>query len=555
MLGRAIPGVLLLVCAGAARSQDDPKPDRGSALRELRDFSVEGRHRRLGPDYAHYHKDGPAEEFPKLWMPPVKEGPKGRRWEYGGPWSDKAGDFSSTQGQVLYTPERGFGVDRVTILEMSNGCFSERPEPPWWGGFRPEPTSKLWADGGAPIAMARGMGTWSNCGVIVFSSGLVGTAGTCTGKGSDPTLRLPRNKLPTAVSVTNKNEFALITVVDTDKMKGQVAVIALESSGKKTGFAHEWREDHPCLPNVAVFTSMKLLGFVDLPGMTFPTAISAAGDSGNGRFNGPDGNAGMLSQCDLTQQTWRDSFYKGGNSGYASRAGLAVVASKYDEKVAFLDLAPLFERVRELYFTTDENYKKTRDQGPGPKQFPQTFEIVPEWQPKVLAVVAHPAPTAVLAPIGGKKGRAFVASQDGKVSSYSVAGTDAKVEGAVQVGRNPICLAYAKHSGDTFLAVSRGDREIAWVKDAQVVRRLRDARLLDPVGVEVADTHGIETALITVCDFKGRKIVNYRTSPLVFATNGGARFGMGLAGKDEAECGGFMDLPGAPFCVSASNVN
>ena len=39
---------------------------------------------------------------------------------------------------------------------------------------------------------------------------------------------------------------------------------------------------------------------------------------------------------------------------------------------------------------------------------------------------------------------------------------------------------------------------------AQVIRRLRDARLLDPVFVEVADTHGIETPLLTVADFKGR---------------------------------------------------
>ena len=56
---------------------------------------------------------------------------------------------------------------------------------PWWGGFRPEPMSSNWltaAQGnlGAPVAMARGMGSWANCGVIVFSSGFVGTAGALT---------------------------------------------------------------------------------------------------------------------------------------------------------------------------------------------------------------------------------------------------------------------------------------------------------------------------------------------------------------------------------------
>jgi hypothetical protein len=122
-----------------------------------------------------------------------------------------------------------------------------------------------------------------------------------------------------------------------------------------------------------------------------------------------------------------------------------------------------------------------------------------------------------------------------------------------------VCLAYQKGSGDTFIAVSRGDREISWVKwnekEASVVRKLRDSRMIDPVHVEVSDTHGIETAIITVADFKGRKIINYRYSELRFATQGGQKFGMGLDGKDEYECGGVLDFPGSPFCISATNVN
>ncbi|HLF94763.1 MAG TPA: hypothetical protein VJB14_14960 [Planctomycetota bacterium] len=552
--------------AAAALLPQEPTPiDRQAVLRELRDFSPSGMGRRLGPDSTHFPRES-KDEIPKIWMAPVKEGAKGRRYEIGGPWTKEAGDFSSTQGQVLYAAEQGIGVDRVTILEWSNGCFSERPEPPWWGGFRPDPASKAWTGAGAPLFMARGMGSWANCGLIVFSSGLVATAGTCTAKGTDPTFKFPKGKLPTAISVTNKSEFALVTVVDTENMKGQVAVLALESSGKKTGFAHEWNDEHSsCLPNVAVLTGIKLLGYVDLPGIAFPTGVSAVGDSTQVRFNGPDGNAGLLRQADLSQQTWRDSFFKGSNSSYPSRSGFAVVISKHEEKAAFLDLQPLFQKVRDLYFTTEENFRKTRD----PAQWPPTFEAEPGWKPPVVAVVDHPKPTAALATLGGgKKARAFVASLDGQVRVYRVGGlaTEAPalaeeiaVEGTVQVGRNPVCLAYQKRSPDTFLALSRGDREIAWVKygekEPQVIRRLRDARLLDPVHVEVADTHGIETALLTVADFKGRKILNYRYSEVVFATQGGARFGMGPAGKDEFECGGFLEFPGPPFCISATNVN
>lgn len=563
--------IFALACLAAAELfPQEPRPvDPAAVLRELRDFSLAGRSRRLGPDHAFYQRSERAEDFPKVYMPPVKEGAKGRRYEIGGPWSTNAGDFSSTQGQILYVPDQGIGVDRVTILEWSNGCFSERPEPPWWGGFRPEPAAKQWQESaggslGQPVCMARGMGSWANCGLVIFSSGLMAAGGTCTAKSTDPTFKFPKDKLPTAISITNKSEFALVTLVDVKEMKGQVAVFALVSSGAKTKFVHEWTEDHPGLPNVAVFTGIKLLGYVDLP-MTFPTSVCAVGDSTNVRFNGPDGNAGLLRQADLATQHWRDSFYKGSNATYASRCGFAVAASRAEGKAAFLDLQPLFARVREMYFTTEENYRKTQDG----KQWPPSFEEDPGWKPPVVAVVDQPEPTAVLASMGGgKKARAFIASLDGRITIYRVGGLattepalaeEVKADGSVQVGRNPVCLSYQKRSPDTFIALSRGDREIAWVKygegGAQVSRRLRDARLLDPVHVEVADTHGIETALLTVADFKGRKIVNYRYSDVVFATQGGARFAMGPTGTDEFECGGFLEFPGAPFFISATNVN
>lgn len=561
----------------AARTPPTPKSkkiDREAVLNEIQDFTLEGMDRRLGPDYASYHTSGKAENFAEIYLAPDKQENGGRRYQIGGPWVKEAGDFSSTQGQILYVPEQGLGVDRVTILEWSNGGFSERPEVPWWGGFRPEPASAKWhgPDGGAPgvpIAMARGMGGWSNAGVIVFSSGLVGTAGTCTGRGEEPTLQLPPEKIPTAISVTNKNEFALITVCDIETNKGQVAVIALESTGKRTGFAHEWRDEHPGLPNVAVFSRMKLLGFVDLPGIEFPTGVCAVGNHANPRINGRDGNAGLLREFDLAQQGDRDTFYRGNNGDYVSTAGFAVVVGKHEGKAAFLDLQPLFQRLREMYFTTEDNYKKTRQSGPEPKQWPFTFEVDASWKPPVVKVLGVVKPTAVIASLtGGEKAGAIIASQDGKLGFYSVGGlaTDAPAsprdimrQGEIKVGRNPTCLAYQKGSPTTIIAVSRGDREIAWVSGSangpQVTRRLRDERLLDPVHLEVSDTHGIETSLLTVADFKGRKILNYRYSQCVFVTQGGAKFGMGADGKDEYECGGIMEFPGSPFCISASNVN
>jgi hypothetical protein len=553
------------------------RTDRAAVLAELRDVSLTGMSRRLGPDYAAYHGDAAAEKFPEIWMAPSKQDPGGRRYQIGGPWTKAGGDFSSTQGQVLFVPDAGnFPVDRVTILEWSNGTFSERPEPPWHGGFRPEPTAKKWrefainGDPGVPIGMARGYGSWANCGVIAFSSGLVSVAGTVTAHGTDPFFQFPANKLPTAVSVTNKNEFALITVCDTQTHRGEVAIFALEVNGKKTQFVHEWQDDVWSLPSVAMFTGIKLLGYVDLPGIEFPTGVCAVGNHQGGRMNGRDGNAGLLREYDLKNQADRNVFLKGSNAGYSSTAGFAVVCSKYDGKAAFIDLQPLFARVREMYFTSEEHFQKTRDSGLDPKQWPQSFDVDPSWRPGVVATIDVPQATAVLASLsGGDKARAFIASLDGRVGVYSVGGlaTDGPASpkdivriGEVTVGHNPTCLTYQKNSRDTILACSRGDREIAWIKTAanqppQVIRRLRDARLLDPVNIEVADTHGVETSIVTVCDFKGRQVVNYRYSRVVFATQGGAKFGMGPDGTAEFECGGTLEIPGAPICVSATNVN
>ncbi len=574
-----------LCCVGSARaaapttSPKQPWPaksDRAGILRELRDVTASGFDRRFGPNYAAYHPN--PEKFPEIYLIPTKKDNGGRPYQLGGPWDPKhAGDFSSTQGQILYVPAGDtFPVDRVTISEWTNGTYSEKPEQPWHGGYGAEPASKKWLEvsggkTGMPVGIARGYGSWANCGVIVFSSGMISAAGTVTARGLEPVIQLPPNKLPTAISVTNKNEFALITVCDTETHKGQVAVVSIGVDGKKTHFVHEWQDEHAwSLPNVAMITDLKLLGFVDLPGIEFPTSICAVGNRVGGRMNGRDGNAGILREYDLAKQADRDVFLKGGNAQYGDTTGFAVVAGKYEGKAAFVDLQALFQGVREMYFTSEANYQKTRDSGPAPKQWPYTFEAEPKWRPTVIATVDVPQPTAVLASMEGgeKKARAFIASLDGRVGVYSVGGLasedpasprDIARLGDVQVGHNPTCLAYQKGSHDTIMACSRGDRKISWIKyspqGAQVVKELRDARMIDPVQLEQADTHGIETSLLTVADFRGGKIINYRYSEARFATQGGARFGMGPDGKDEFECGGFMEFPGAPFCISATNVN
>ncbi|MGD0094447.1 MAG: hypothetical protein ABSE73_31450, partial [Planctomycetota bacterium] len=567
------------------------KLDRAAYVREALDWSLAALHRKLGPDYEHYHKkDKKPDEFPAIWEPDDKTSKVGRNgkgfvYQVGGPPTEAPGDYSSTQGQVFYFPDKPAdpGVDRFDVLGMGHNCFTEKPAPPWWGGWHPEPgvATPAWKQAaggnlGAPLAIARSSACWSNSAVMVFSSGLVGCAGTCTSQSSNPFFAFPKSKIPTAVAVTNKNEFALVTVWDVEKLKGEVAVLALESMHTEGLMAlYEWHAQHPGLPSVGGIRNMKLMGYVPLPFAT-PTGICAVGNRGSEwvRINGKNSQVGDV---DLAQQAMRDSFYKGENKHIACSAGFAVVISRYENKAAFLDLKPLFQYMREMYFTTEENYKKTRESGPGPKQWPYDFEVDARPKPPVVAVVDVPQPTAVNASLfGGKEARAYVATLDGRLGIYQVGGlateepanpADVRCTSLVQVGRNPACIAYHKNVGwgspdnlrNTVIVVSRGDREIQWVRfkgdTGEVYKRLRDSRLSDPVHAEMADTHGTESYILTVADFKGRKIINYRFGPVVFHTNGGARFDMGSDGKAEFECGGIMEFAGHPYRICTTNVN
>src|SRR5262249_14862118 len=398
---------------------------------------------------------------------------------------------------------------------------------------------------------------------------------------SNPCMMLPKNKVPTGVAVTNGNEFALVTVWDTAALKGQVAVIALDSCGEAKGGnpLEAWWQPGPGMPSFSIISAMKLLGFIDLPGMCAPTEIVAAGNK-VGSDTHWDGKFLHLGKLELSKQEVRDSFVKGDNRDVGSTAGFAVVTSKHEKKVAFIDLKPLFQFYREMYLTTPENYAKTRKLGPGPKEWPYTFDVEPRCKPRLVQILPlHAPPTALLAsPFGGSaKARAFVATVDGKVFVYSVGGLadgtaktvqEVRCVGFVPVGRNPCSLSHVMWDGDyrldELIACCRGDRELCFVKldaglnSGKVWKRLRDSRLEDPVDVENSITGFIACFLVTVSDFKGKKIFNYRYGPIsawepdykkVHAT-----YGVGPDGKSEFECNGWVDVAGHPFRLTSSNV-
>ena len=90
----------------------------------------------------------------------------------------------------------------------------------------------------------------------------------------------------------------------------------------------------------------------------------------------------------------------------------------------------------------------------------------------------------------------------------------------------------------------------------EISRKLRDARIGDPVVVDVNDRGPV----VTVGDFDGKKLTTFRVGPT--ENNAGkppANYGCGMGGADAMcasfECGGELSLPGAVYFLGTTNVN
>ena len=579
----------------------DGKPIRSAYLREATSFDAQAMYRRLGPDYAFFHrKDAKPEKFPEVWLRPdvaAHKNPTGVETPYQIGSSDPRGRrlLLRASPSPLYVPEgKGdHGVDRVYIGCNANGCYWQRPYlwPP--GGSHPEPAVtqagyNAQAGGflGGPVAQARAYGVWTNCSLMVFQSGVLAIAGSNTSQDrwQQFQFQFPPHKVPTAICLTSQNEFALVTIWDLKELKGQVAVLALESgyaAGDGLMALYSWHESYPGLCNVGGFRSAKLLGYLDLPGIRAPTAIAAWSNARWWGFH-ISTKEGLATQA--ARDKWRAGLEGKGPLEYQGgcTAGYAVVASRCENRIAFIDLRPLFQEMARMYFTSAENFAKTRDQGQGAKQWPYAFEAAPESRPQVSPAMASRQPTAVACSPFGSAG-AWSATRAGGAAGLDVAGmagtlgvyaVDALADdqpasqnvpiallGTVQVGRNPCSIAYDRtqfsaHRNALWL-VSRGDRKLQHLVFAgeapEIDLTISDRRLLDPVEADVSDNHTNGGKILMVCDYAGRCLTGYRYEKVTLTTKD--EVGMGPTGKDPVECTGSLMVNGYPFSVCASNVN
>jgi hypothetical protein len=508
-------------------------------------------------------------------------------------------DYWSDSGQVAYVPNdlaNDPGLDRIQTFAYYNNVFALSPRLDYASGKpHPDPQTQesyyktmLGHLPKHPIAMVRGYGMLQNEALVIYREGLLGVAGTQTSRsGSErpyPGILFPSNKVPTALAVTTENEFALVTIWDTQTQKGQLAVIALE--GKYIPF-HTW--PYMAMPNQGSWSDMKLLGYIDLP-MAAPTSVAAAS---NGWWNGPSQTANkVLSQINLKDSGTLTNLRSGepGWSGVVASKGYAIVASKMENKAVIVDLTPLFAYVRDSYLSSDASYANTvATRGSGPGQWPATFAEKAEIKPRVVWERTVATPTCVLA--GQRidrwspdRHKAYVACQDGTIHIVDTSSLMARFSwekngaltsmGSFKVGRNPVNMVFARfieHGlplipktstgtdynpdplNNQFYVACRGDREIDAVVtyngQAQVYRRISDTRLGDPVAVSVA----VRGNILSVADYSGKKILSFRVGTM--KDRHGRVYGCGADGKAAYEFTGELPFAGSPFALNSANVN
>ena len=379
---------------------------------------------------------------------------------------------------------------------------------------------------------------------MIFPDGLVGATGNQTSGDSKPYFELPKNKVPTAVAVSSYNEFAFVTLWDTDTLSAQIAVFALRAD-QPAAFSVPYF----ALPNEAGFKAIHLMGYIDLPDMQTPTAIAVSGDNGNtpgGHVPGFEyGNQNDPTQNIMTSESARNGLAREDYERRVPMAGQIVVASRWENKLTFVDWRPLAQFVRSVYFGADD----ARRQSAAAKDvWPFTFETSPEAKPVVVATISTPHPTVVRVanqPNTNDKGlrkplKAWVSNLDGEVIVFDISSfahdaprpipADSIREIArTQAGRNLTSMTRA--GAHSVLVVSRGDRTVEWVgiatedeQNLRVLRSLRDSRFDDPVLADPSDRGPV----VTIADFSGKALFNYRVGPT--EDNGGkppANYGCG----------------------------
>lgn len=472
-----------------------------------------------------------------------------------------------------------------------------------------------------PVAIARGRANANQVGFAAFRDGTIAPillGNTAAELFDAAEIRLPNGMVPTAMAVTPYNEFLVVSVWDTNTVSGKLAFIALRPRQMAVGNPSQTQNTRWYWGTPGAWTNrgMKLLGFVDLP-FAAPTSLDV---SNNLFLQNPRGfgDNDDPARGDLSRQSARD-LWRGVNPVYPAgevqwhqlaSGGYAVVASRAEGKVSFVDMTPLYQHYRDLYLTTQANFNRTLDVSltDGAK-FPFSFTAVPGQRPVVTTTLDIAQPTGVSAGIQARgysasrgeeyyehvqripaedwsgvtplrylgRSRAFVASMDGTVRGFNVQGLNfpappvGKAVSATPLfsftaGRNPN-FAYVNATStasDDLWLVSRGDRRItfAW-PTGDVQYSFTDSRLVDPVAGSVSFNQAgfggngagraVNAPFISIMDYNGRTIHTYAVHPRLNNTTELYPF-RDPNGPVNVLWGSSVRFPGKPFMMDQEEI-
>lgn len=476
-----------------------------------------------------------------------------------------------------------------------------------------------------PIAIARGRANASQVGFAAFQDGTIvpTLVGNSAAEGLDTTgIRLPQGMVPTSMAVTPYNEFLVVTVWDTNTLTGKLAFIALRPRQMAVGNPSQTQNTRWYWGTPGAWTNrgMKLLGFVDLP-FAAPTSVDV---SNNLYLQNPRGfsDNDNPARGDLSRQSARD-LWRGVNPVYPAgevqwhqlaSGGYAVVASRAEGKVSFVDMTPLYQFYRDMYLTTQANFDRTTDTSlTDPAKWPFAFSAAPKQRPVVSTTLNIPQPTSVSAGVMANgyintrsneffeyiqrspkefwsgdgveperligRSRAFVATMDGTVRGFNVQGlvfptspvgktVSATPLFSFAAGRNP-SFAYVNATStasDDLWLVSRGDRRItfAW-PTGDVQYSFTDRRLNDPVAGAVSFNQAgyggsgagraVNAPIISVMDYNGKAIFTYAVNPRPARPNGELYpFRLPSGQAVDVLFGSRRPFPGKPFAVDMEEI-
>jgi hypothetical protein len=596
--GIPVPETFFDACGGKIFDAETGAIDAAEYEKQARAWDLATIDCRLGPKFADVfpNKDDPR---PTMYQPPDQQVPMPSSAHLDvyqiGSYSQNDEAYGVVTAQVLYVPDDDTlpGVDRIYVLDWRNNMITISPEMdpdqhghPEDGVVVPEWEQALGHPVRHPIAAARSaLGQSANT-MILFQDGLVGAV-----PWARTFYKFPDGIVPTAVALTNSNEFVLVTVWDTTNPAapaGRLAILMAHWGLPTVGIGYTHQYDNLGDP------SLTLLGYVDLPFAT-PTFVTAAGNNGGGAsidiYFAP-------SIAELASAATRAEHAQNGSDPYTwspiASSGYAIVLSRWENKAAFIDLQPLYQYVQTWLLGSQANYDEATGGSmdyPIPGVWPRTFEMAPEQQPSVAFTVDVEHPLSALAGRGPKlidqspsaSIQAHIASLDGTVRSFDIreivnrhtrTPTAPMELASMKTGYNPIAMAWSgdvdpldpttttfgnprPSYSDSFIVASRAHRELQWVHTdgmtSEVIRSVRDSRLDDPVSLDRNNSFH-DAYIFSVGNFTSRKVVTFRVGPMSGQLVRPVADIPPPDGNAAIECGGELEMAGPVFQLSGANI-